>query len=667
MTRFCFRSCCSRKAFAAGVTFTLLAIVVALGAKEPKDRFSTASPSPEQLEAAETELKVLFQERLARANSPAQCSEVAEFLLEQNSSFSDRPDLQFALFGLASGLAEKSEDLQLIETAFAQWSERFDLDAGDRQARILYRLARRWPEERSPELVTASVALVERELAQPSDSTLESVDGLLQYLAAHTQLADASATIRQLRTKLSAERRYRGDLELAKQTLVRSPEDPQAHTIVGLHLCLRDELWTLGLSHLAKSNEASIREAARVDREQPSTGEERMTLADRWLEIARQNELRKGFAIRAAHWYSLARPQVEPRRQLQIDDRMTSISAMIDLPVADLLVSVDADEPTESPAVAIDPLANEPVAMPQGNANNAAEQEAGEELSPTRSWDAHGATIWCMALSPDRTRLATAGEDRVIKIWKLATGELEAELVGSENTIFALSFMPEENALLSGGMDDQVRKWSLDDPGQSQVIGRHESCVRSVFLDSRGLIVSGSDDRHIALWHPTRGLVDRRQAHESIVYETALSPDGKWLVTAGQDRLVKLWNPNRPQPILLSEHRDKVRALSFTPDGKSLITAGEDQRVLMWSLPPAGPPRELRTSDFIYDTDISPDGKWLAAVGREKRVQLWSIEDFSPGPVLSAVRDELKAVAFASATQIVAVGKDGKVYVWDLE
>lgn len=666
LMRSCFRFCSSWRVVGCTLSLVSLGIVVALGAKEPKDRFSPSSPSSEQIQLAKTEIQTLFKERLARADSPAQCAEVARFLLEQNESFADRPDLQFVMFDLASNLAEQSEDLALIDRTFVQWSERFDVDAGDRHARSLYRLARRWPEERAPELVAATSSLIDREIANPSESTLESVDGLLQYLAARTRLPDATVTLRQKRTLLSAERRYRADLQLAKQTLTRHPDDERAHTVVGLHLCLRDQLWTMGLSHLAKSDDPILRQAAEQDLESPSLATDRIALADQWLQLAQQDELRKGLALRAAHWYLLAKPEADARMRIQIDDRMMSIGSLLQLSSEDLVSLIVTDEGSsisdESEVLENELLEQAPVApvIP------VSDQDLPETIDPTRTWQAHGGTIWCLALSPDRTRLATAGEDRIIKIWRLNTGELESELAGSENTIFTLSFLPRENAILSGGMDDQVRKWSLDEPGSNQIIGRHDSYVRSVFLDSRGLIVSGSDDRHVALWHPVQGLVDRRQAHESIVYETALSPDGKWLVTAGQDRLVKVWNPNRPQPFVLDQHRDKVRAISFTPDSRSLVTAGEDQRILLWNLPPQGPPRELRAQDFVYDTDISPDGKWLAAVGREKQVRLWNLSDFSPGPLLTAVRDELKAVAFVSANQVVAVGKDGAVYVWDL-
>jgi WD40 repeat protein len=95
-----------------------------------------------------------------------------------------------------------------------------------------------------------------------------------------------------------------------------------------------------------------------------------------------------------------------------------------------------------------------------------AERGVVRELDPVsgemvRSWTAHDDTIFAMALSGDGKHLATAGGDKLVKLWDPATGKESARLEGHSSQVLSLAFHPDGSQLVTGGADRQLKVWNV--------------------------------------------------------------------------------------------------------------------------------------------------------------------------------------------------------------
>ena len=118
------------------------------------------------------------------------------------------------------------------------------------------------------------------------------------------------------------------------------------------------------------------------------------------------------------------------------------------------------------------------------------------------AWQAHGDWILGSAISPDGTQLASAGADRLVRVWNLATHQRLLSLNGHEAKVLSVDFSADGTQLASASEDKTVRIWSPLTGIPLATLPGHTATVRAVrFTQRASLLASGGDDGTIRLWH----------------------------------------------------------------------------------------------------------------------------------------------------------------------
>jgi WD40 repeat protein len=210
------------------------------------------------------------------------------------------------------------------------------------------------------------------------------------------------------------------------------------------------------------------------------------------------------------------------------------------------------------------------------------------------------------------------------------------QLLDADDSVLALALSPDGKRLAAGGCDRVVRVWDISggvlNAKLEQSIENHADWVLGVVFAADGKhLLTCSRDKTAKVWDlSTKESVMTFPDHQLPVYAVAVKGDSKVGYSVGEDKQLRIWNAvaEGKQVKAVGGHQDFVLRLLAHPKQPLLITASADKTVRIWNADSGAAVKTLSgLSDQIFALAISADGAMVAAGAYSGEVAIWKIAD----------------------------------------
>lgn len=279
------------------------------------------------------------------------------------------------------------------------------------------------------------------------------------------------------------------------------------------------------------------------------------------------------------------------------------------------------------------------------------------DVAVLNSFAVHMGGATGIAFHPNGTQVLTAGQDKFIRLWDLATAK-ELKPIGPLPVPIKSLAVSKDFALVAATTGRTARILQIADAKEIASFDHPAEVIAVAFNADKSRIVTGAADNLARVWEVATRRLLQTFSQGAAITGVSFHPTAPVCVTASADKTVLAQTISIVRAVPASTL--PLRAMTITPNGSHVITAGDDKNVKAWNSANGADERTFAGAEApVYAVAVSKNLQILAAAGADKIIRIYTFND---GKLLGTITAPaiVRGLSFHPNNQLLAAVCDDK-------
>lgn len=280
----------------------------------------------------------------------------------------------------------------------------------------------------------------------------------------------------------------------------------------------------------------------------------------------------------------------------------------------------------------------------------------------------HGAALTHAVFSPDAKFLLSAGSNGKILMWKIGTGEQEADLSLPKRSVRDIRFSTDGRLIAAATQGGSISIWDRESQAYIHTISVGIEVYSVAFVDSDQAVAAGTYGGVLRYFSVQTGeLLDSVAVDAGVVGDLEYLPAIDRLATVTTAHRLHLFDAERNSVKTLATHSLTHGMLAHSQDGSMLVVGSGDGTVKLLQISTLQRPDVYWQDSHVRDLEFVANGKQIASCSGDGAVCLWDVATGEKSELVPASDREMLALAGQPGGQLLAAaGMIREILIFDV-